>query len=87
MAKRSADSSYWIGRRVESPVWTDAWMMGDRYGNVVAVSKARKGKSRHGNALVARVLMDRSGKLRKFWVDELTDHGMPGRDYPKESGG
>jgi hypothetical protein len=44
-----------VGDRVETLPHTDAWMQGDRYGRVVKV----------GRQLV-HVVMDRSGRLRKF---------------------
>lgn len=47
-------SDFVVGQRVELHPATDAWMFGDRYGEVVKV----------GRKLV-HVKMDRSGKTRK----------------------
>lgn len=48
------------GKRVEIPVYTDQWMRGDRYGEVVEF---------RGDALSTsyRVMLDKSGTL--VWVD------------------
>ena len=45
-----------VGGRVELSPSTDAWMMGDRYGVIVGVTKDN----------LVRVKMDRSGKIRKL---------------------
>jgi hypothetical protein len=50
-----------IGQRVELAPWTDAWMRGDRYGDIVKVG--RKYYS---------VRMDRSGIVRRVAPDALT---------------
>lgn len=50
-----------VGQRVEIHPATDAWMMGDRYGEVIKI---------RGD--LAWVKMDRSGKVRKFAVETLT---------------
>ena len=44
-----------IGIRVQAHPATDAWMMGDRYGNVVKLGRK-----------YISVAMDRSGKVRRF---------------------
>ena len=43
-----------IGQRVELHPATDAWMMGDRYGEVVKITRQ-----------YVHVKMDRSGKIRR----------------------
>jgi hypothetical protein len=50
-----------IGTRVEIPAYIDAWMRGDRYGEIVAFN-------RHGLAIV---LLDKSQKRLHCEVDEL----------------
>tara|TARA_R110000824_G_scaffold82199_2_gene206146 strand:+ start:3258 stop:3509 length:252 start_codon:yes stop_codon:yes gene_type:complete len=45
---------YWVGKRVELHPATDAWMMGDRYGDVVDIM-------RNGNF---KIRMDKSNKIR-----------------------
>lgn len=55
--------------RVQIPAYTDRWMMGDRYGDVVKVIK------RTINNVVreiAYVRLDKSGKVRKFILDDCT---------------
>ncbi len=54
MAK-TFDSLYRIGERVQAHPATDAWMMGDRYGEVVKIGKA-----------YVHVKMDKSRKVRLF---------------------
>lgn len=54
-----------IGKRVELHPATDRWMMGDRYGKIVAVSKRVRSyidpkDPRNGHTFT--VLMDKSGK-------------------------
>lgn len=50
-----------VGRRVESHPATDAWMRGDRYGEVIKVGRTW-----------IYVYMDRSGRVLKFTPDNLT---------------
>lgn len=47
-------SQYKVGDRIELHPTTDAWMMGDRYGEVKAIGR-----------FYLHVKMDRSGKIRK----------------------
>jgi len=58
-------TDYRIGMRAELHPATDAWMRGDRYGDIVAVSKKSRSyldpsDSRNGHTF--RIRMDRSGK-------------------------
>lgn len=48
------NQSYRVGERVQLHPATDRWMMGDRYGEVVATPKTKRGSY--------KVLMDKSGK-------------------------
>jgi hypothetical protein len=50
-----------MGRRIQAPVWTDAWMSGDRYGVVKAF--------RNG---LLYVKMDKSGRTRRFRESECS---------------
>jgi hypothetical protein len=59
--------------RVQIPVYTDRWMMGDRYGDVVRVVKRKiydKTFTREELREVAYVRLDKSGKVRKFMLDD-----------------
>ncbi|PSL04116.1 hypothetical protein CLV30_106119 [Haloactinopolyspora alba] len=49
-----------IGQRVEAHPATDAWMSGDQFGNVQKIGRK-----------YVHVLMDRSGRVRKFPADLL----------------
>jgi hypothetical protein len=59
--------------RVQVPAYSDAWMQGDRYGEVIAESRARPPADEIDNArYVYRVKLDKSGKLRVFIADDCT---------------
>ncbi len=44
-------------QRVQIPVYTDRWMMGDRYGDLLKITRAKSGEE------VAHVKLDKSGKI------------------------
>ena len=58
--------------RVQIPAYTDRWMQGDRFGDVVKVTKARPGvraklltqdpRRYSGDIEIAHVKLDKSGK-------------------------
>lgn len=52
-------------QRVQVPAYTDRWMMGDRYGDLVAVT-------RRGEREIARVKLDKSGKVCRFVFADCT---------------
>lgn len=63
-----------MASRVEIPAYTDRWMMGDRYGALIKVTKLRKNfpTGAHVSAdaqgtyiEVAHVQLDKSGKMVK----------------------
>ncbi len=56
--------------RVQIPAYTDRWMMGDRYGEVVKVVKSRT-KGTRGDE-VALVKLDKSGKTMRFILADCT---------------
>lgn len=59
--------------RVQIPVHTDRWMMGDRYGAVVKIAKqshSKIAKKHPGGREIAHVLLDKSGQVRKYFLDE-----------------
>jgi hypothetical protein len=49
-----------VGMRVQTHAATDAWMMGDRYGVVVKVGRAK-----------IHVKMDRSGRTLRFSPENI----------------
>lgn len=61
-----------MGQRVQIPAYTDRWMMGDRYGEIVKVTNAKPGvrarlltedpRRYSGDIELAHVRLDRSGK-------------------------
>lgn len=51
-----------IGMRVESHPATDAWISGDRYGEIVKVTRTR-----------VHVKMDRSDKVRRFHAADVEE--------------
>lgn len=65
--------------RVQIPVYTDRWMMGDRYGEVVKVTRLRRpvkpdpvmGGSEYSE--IAHVKLDKSGKTVRFILDDCSE--------------
>lgn len=60
--------------RVQIPAYTDRWMMGDRYGEVLKISKLRSyldPKDPRGRQ-VATVKLDKSGKTIRVIYDDCT---------------
>jgi hypothetical protein len=61
--------------RVQIPAYTDRWMMGDRYGDVVKVYW-RKGRAKCGPEdaayEVVKVKLDKSGKILPFMLCDCT---------------
>ncbi len=59
------DDKLYAARRIQVPAYTDAWMRGDRYGNIV-------GQFRRPGDLsdTYRVLMDKSNKVQCFVADD-----------------
>lgn len=54
--------------RVQIPAYTDRWMMGDRYGEVINVYVPRKGAL--NGTEIACVKLDKSGKtVRVIYAD------------------
>jgi hypothetical protein len=69
-----------IGTRVQLHAATDAWMQGDRYGEIVGLGKARLYYDSFNKSAEPvkvrpyRVKLDKSGKVRRFhpeWVFEI----------------
>jgi hypothetical protein len=67
--------------RVQIPAYTDRWMMGDHYGDVVKVSRQRPKHAvraslltRHPHASheIAHVKLDKSGKTVRVILDDCT---------------
>jgi hypothetical protein len=65
------DKPYWIGKRVQIPVYEDRWMMGDRYGVVKNVTMHRV-----NNKLLLHVMLDKSNKTLKFIADDCNIVGV-----------
>jgi hypothetical protein len=62
--------------RVQIPVWTDRWMMGDRYGEIVKITKYRPRTTSGEESRqreVAHVKLDKSGKTMRFLLDDCTE--------------
>ena len=57
--------------RVQIPAYTDRWMMGDRYGEVIKTTRGKVHKNRWGEPEeIAHVKLDKSGKtLRVILAD------------------
>jgi hypothetical protein len=58
--------------RVQIPAYTDRWMMGDRYGEVVRTWVQRPiGRDR--DCTIATVKLDKSGKRTNVVLDDCTE--------------
>lgn len=62
MIRLTLSNQFQIQQRVQSAPHTTAWMRGDRYGEVRVLES---------QGAVVYVLMDRSGKMRKFLASDL----------------
>lgn len=56
--------------RVQIPAYTDRWMMGDRYGEVLSTFVAEDGE--HEGKEISRVKLDKSGKVIRVILDDCT---------------
>lgn len=56
--------------RVQIPVYTDRWMMGDRYGTIVKTSRMKCNDPTVQGLELAHVKLDKSGKTFKFLLDD-----------------
>ena len=59
--------------RVQIPAYTDRWMMGDRYGDVIKIVKHKEryvgvpsSRTKSDTYEVAHIKLDKSGKTMKF---------------------
>ena len=62
--------------RVQVPAYTDAWMKGDMYGEVVKVTKSKKRitlPSACDVREIAHVKMDKSGRTLRFLLDDCKE--------------
>ena len=66
--------------RVQIPAYTDRWMMGDRYGEVVKVTTHRERyvgvpsqRSKESTYEIAHVKLDKSGKTVKCIFADCTE--------------
>jgi hypothetical protein len=58
--------------RVQIPAYTDRWMMGDRFGEVVKVTKRHKTLEMTDLVDIAHVKLDKSGKTVRVLLDDCT---------------
>ena len=66
--------------RVQIPAYTDRWIMGDRFGEVVKIAPARLANSVRAKVLsdcrdakeIAHVKLDKSGKTIRVILDDCT---------------
>lgn len=59
--------------RVQIPVYTDRWMMGDRYGELIKLTQYKpraKNGAEDPYKELAHVKLDRSGKVIKVMFDD-----------------
>jgi hypothetical protein len=58
--------------RVQIPAYTDRWMMGDRYGEIVKVTRTHQ-IGDGWSCEVAHVKLDKSGKTMRFILSDCTE--------------
>ena len=68
--------------RVQIPAYTDRWMMGDRYGEVVKYTKRRNATGLRSDlrvrfeneqpVTIAHVKLDKSGKTIRVYLNDCT---------------
>jgi hypothetical protein len=59
--------------RVQIPAYTDRWMMGDRYGEVVDKLTSRiRGMNGRASVEIVKVRLDKSGKTVRVRLDDCT---------------
>lgn len=61
--------------RVQIPAYTDRWMMGDRYGEVIGITR-REGETDNmlgKSADLYRVKLDKSGTVIKVYADDCKE--------------
>ena len=62
--------------RVQIPVYTDRWMMGDRYGEIIRVTAAHRTSPKgtvKTKQKIAHVKLDISGRTIKVLLDDCTE--------------
>jgi hypothetical protein len=60
--------------RVEIPAYTDSWMKGDRYGEIVKITRRKAMfKNRWDEQDIAHVKLDISGKTIRVILDDCTE--------------
>jgi hypothetical protein len=63
-----------VTTRVQIPAYTDRWMMGDRYGEVVKVGRTTESDNVLGkSADTYTVKLDKSGKHIRVYADDCTE--------------
>jgi len=63
-----------MSMRVQIPAYTDRWMMGDRYGEVIKVTRTRKQNGKLAvNSEIAHVKLDKSGKTQRFILADCVE--------------
>jgi len=55
--------------RVQIPVYTDRWMMGDQYGTVIKIVRLPQPGARQ----IAHVKLDKSGKTVRVLLNDCTE--------------
>jgi hypothetical protein len=63
-------------QRVQIPAYTDRWMMGDRYGEIIKITKRWKHRDNAPGKIdfyeIAHVKLDKSNKTMRFVLNDCT---------------
>ena len=57
-----------IGKRVQVPAWSDCWMRGDRYGEVISDTRTFYARNEDH---IYRIKLDKSGRVVRFFGEDL----------------
>lgn len=58
--------------RVQIPAYTDRWMMGDRYGELVKTTRSGVLINNEARVEIAHVKLDKSGKVVRVVLNDCT---------------
>ena len=62
VSSQSKTAGFVVGQRISLFSWTDRWMRGDRFGEIVKVTRTR-----------IHVRMDRSGQVARFHPSHINE--------------
>jgi hypothetical protein len=61
-----------LHERVQIPAYADRWMMGDRHGEIVKITRSKVPHNGQDHPEIAHVKLDISGKTMRYLLDDCT---------------